>query len=121
MVNSNEDRLKNTLTKANKTLTNILNQGVTEKDFEKNNLPTMIFRNTHFETSKGELRVIAALLEQVIVPNMVFDEAATELAKRNAINSVVHTGVKSDGCEKNTTHLPLKSSGNLIGPFVVLA
>jgi len=100
LINSNEDRLKSTLLKANKTLANILNQGVTEKDFEKNNLPTMIFRNTHFETSKGELRVIAALLEQVIVPNMVFDEAATELAKKNAINSVAPTVVKFEKGEK---------------------
>ena len=100
LINSNEDRFRNTISKASKTLTNMLNQGVTEKDFEKGKLPTMIFRNTHFETSKGELRVIAALLEQVIVPNMVFDEAATELAKKNAINSIAPTVVKFEKGEK---------------------
>lgn len=100
LINSNEDRLKNTFAKAGKTLTNVLNQGVTEKDFEKDKLPTMIFRNTHFETSKGEIRVIAALLEQVIVPNMVFDETATELAKKNAINSIAPTVVKFEKGEK---------------------
>lgn len=100
LINSNDERLKNTLTKAEKTLTNVLNQGVTEKDFEKGNLSSMILRNTHFETSKGEIRVISALLEQVIVPNMVFDEAATELAKKNAINSVAPTVVKFEKGEK---------------------
>ena len=94
LINSNDERLHNTLTKAAKTLSNVLNQGVTEKDFEKNNLSSLILRNTHFETSKGEIRVISALLEQVIVPNMVFDEAATELAKKNAINSIAPTVVK---------------------------
>lgn len=94
LINSSDEKLHATLTKAQKTLDNVLNQGVTEKDFEKNNLTSMILRNTHFETSKGEIRVISALLEQVIVPNMVFDETATELAKKNAINSVAPTVVK---------------------------
>ena len=100
LINAKEENFRNTMTKAEKTLTNILNQGVTEKDFEKGNLTTMILRNTHFETSKGEIRVISALLEQVIVPNMVFDEAATEFAKRNAINSVAPTVVKFEKDEK---------------------
>ncbi len=100
LINSNDERLHNTLTKAAKTLSNVLNQGVTEKDFEKNNLSSLILRNTHFETSKGEIRVISALLEQVIVPNMVFDEAATELAKKNAINSIAPTVVKFEKGDK---------------------
>lgn len=100
LTSSNDERLNLTFAKAKKTLENILNQGVTEKDFEKNKLTSMILRHTHFETSKGEIRIISALLEQVIVPNMVFDEAATELAKRNAINSVVPTVVKFEKGEK---------------------
>ena len=94
LINAGDERLHSTFKKAQKTLTNVLNQGVTEKDFEKNNLTSMILRHTHFETSKGEIRIISALLEQVIVPNMVFDETATELAKKNAINSVAPTVVK---------------------------
>ena len=100
LINSSEDRFNNTVSKASKTLTNVLNQGVTERDFEKGNISSVILRNTHFETSKGEIRVITALLEQVIVPNMVFDEAATELAKKNAINSVAPTVVKFEKGEK---------------------
>jgi len=37
------------------------------------------------------------------------------------ISSVVQTGVKSAGCEKNTTHLPGAKSANLMGPVVVSA
>lgn len=99
-INSDEEKVHNTFVKAQKTLDNVLNQGVTEKDFEKNNLTSMILRNTHFETSKGEIRVISALLEQVIVPNMVFDETATELARKNAINSVTPTVIKFEKGEK---------------------
>jgi membrane-associated HD superfamily phosphohydrolase len=94
LINSSDERLKATFSKAQKTLTNILNQGVTEKDFEKNNITSIIFKNTHYETSKGEIRVISTILEQVIVPNMVFDEAATENAKKFAIESVAPTIVK---------------------------
>ena len=100
LINSSDDRFNSTVSKASKTLTNVLNQGVTERDFEKGNISSVILRNTHFETSKGEIRVISALLEQVIVPNMVFDEAATELAKKNAINSVAPTVVKFEKGEK---------------------
>jgi len=100
LISSSNERLQSTFSKGSDTLVNLLNQGVTEKDFEKNNLATMIFRNTHFETSKAEIRVIAALLEQVIVPNMVFDEAATELAKKSAINSIAPTVVKFEKGEK---------------------
>lgn len=100
LINSNDTRIHSTFNKARKTLENVLNQGVTERDFEKNNLTSMILRNTHYETSKAELRVISALLEQVIVPNMVFDETATELAKKNAINSVAPTVVKFEKGEK---------------------
>src|SRR5574344_179290 len=88
LINSRSDKVNNTFNKAQKTLENVLNQGVSEKDFEKGNLTSLILKNTNFETTKGEIRVISALLEQVIVPNMVFDETATELAKKNAVNSV---------------------------------
>jgi hypothetical protein len=37
------------------------------------------------------------------------------------MNSVVQTGVKSAGWEKKITQLPLKSSGKLMGPWVVSA
>lgn len=37
------------------------------------------------------------------------------------MNSDVQTGVKSAGWLKRRTHLPLKSSGNRIGPCVVEA
>src|SRR4051812_8141643 len=40
--------------------------------------------------------------------------------RANSESSVVQTGVKSAGCEKRTTHFPLKSP-SLIGPRVELA
>lgn len=100
LINANDDRVMNTFGKADKTLDNLLKQGVTEKDFELDRLNSMILRNSNFETSKGEMRVISALLEQVIVPNMVVDEVATEIAKKNAVNSITPVTVTFEKGDK---------------------
>src|SRR6266511_2937410 len=42
-------------------------------------------------------------------------------SRANSTNSVVHTGVKSAGCEKRRTHFPLPYSDSFSMPCVVLA
>ncbi|MBQ2870693.1 HDIG domain-containing protein [bacterium] len=74
--------------KSKQILNSVLSEGVTEKDFERQNIARIIIRNTGHDVTRNQVRVISALLEQVIMPNMVVDEHATELAKKNAINSV---------------------------------
>ena len=69
-------------------LVNILQIGITEKDYEKDNITTLIQNNLVNNVSKRQVSIITALLEQVIVPNLVVDEAATEIAKMNAQDSV---------------------------------
>lgn len=74
--------------KAKQTLNSVLNEGVTEKDFEKQNIARIIVKNTGHDVTRNQVRVISALLEQVIMPNMIVDEHATELVRKNAVNSV---------------------------------
>lgn len=74
--------------KANLTLTNILHKGITEKDYENGNIDRIIANNIVSNVSKRQVSVIRALLEQIIVPNLVEDEVATETARRNAQSSV---------------------------------
>ena len=74
--------------KAKQTLNAVLNEGVTEKDFEKQNIARIIIRNIGHDVTRNQVRLISALLEQVIMPNMIVDEHATELARKNAISSV---------------------------------
>lgn len=100
LINAKDERIENTFKKSKKTLDNVLKQGITEKDFEQDRLNSVILRNSNFETSKGEMRVIAALLEQVVVPNMVVDEVATEMARKNAINSITPTTITFQKGEK---------------------
>lgn len=76
--------LREAFDKANLTLTNILRAGITEKDYEKNNIDSIISENLVSNVSKRQVSVIKSLLDQVIVPNLVVDEFATEIARKNA-------------------------------------
>ena len=83
-----EPSLKEAFDKATISLVNILQKGITEDDYERNNMKTLIQNNLVSNVSKRQISVITALLEQVIVPNLVVDEAATETAKIKAQESV---------------------------------
>jgi len=88
LINTSEDDLKNLFDKANLTLLNVLSVGIGEKDTEGNVLDNLIKNNMAPETSRNQSNVITKLLEQIIVPNLVVDENATEIARKNAQNSV---------------------------------
>lgn len=83
-----EPSLKEAFEKASLSLVNILQKGITEDDYERNNMQTLIQNNLVSNVSKRQVSVITALLEQVIVPNLVVDDAATEAAKISAQESV---------------------------------
>ncbi len=88
LLKAPESSLENIFDKSTVTLSKILSTGITEKDYEKNNMNIIIHRNVVSQVSKSQMTVITALLEQVIVPNLVIDEFATDIAKKNAQNSV---------------------------------
>lgn len=100
LLKSDDASLHEVFDKANLTLSNVLRQGITEKDYEKNNIDTIVTNNIVTNVSKRQISVIKGLLEQVIVPNLVVDEFATEIARKNAENSVkpyeitIHKGEK---------------------------
>lgn len=139
LINGNDERVENTFRKAEKTLDNVLTQGVTEKDFEQDKMSSLILRNSNFETSKGEIRVISALLEQVIVPNMVVDEIQTEIAKKRAVSSIsptivtfekgehivykgdMVTTVKRDALQKNGYNVLQLNYKGIIGIFCLVS
>ncbi len=87
-LNANEDILNKVFEASQKTLDSVLNEGITEKDFEENTLAKIIRRNVETNTTNNNTKVVIALLEQVIVPNMIVDEAATEMARKNARDNI---------------------------------
>ena len=88
LLNVDDPSLREAFDKASLSLVNILQVGITEKDYERDNIKTLIQNNLVNNVSKRQVSVISALLEQVIVPNLVVDDAATEIAKINAQDSV---------------------------------
>ena len=88
LLKADDNSLHEVFDKSAITLTNILQRGITEKDYEKDNIDNIILNNLVSNVSKRQVSVITALLEQVIVPNLVVDEFATEIARKNAQSSV---------------------------------
>ncbi|MCD7779043.1 MAG: HDIG domain-containing protein [Candidatus Gastranaerophilales bacterium] len=88
LLNADDELLEKVFNSSEKTLAAVLEEGITEKDFEENTLSKIIRRNIETSTTNSQIKVITALLEQVIVPNMIVDEEATELARKNARDSV---------------------------------
>ena len=88
LLHVDDASLREAFDKASLSLVNILQKGITEKEYEKDNINALIQDNLITNVSKRQMIVIPALLEQVIVPNLVVDEAATEIAKLNAQEAV---------------------------------
>ena len=88
LLKADEKSIQEAFDKANLTLDKILRIGITESDFEKNKIETIIANNIVPNVSKRQITIISALLEQILVPNLVVDEFATEVARKNVMNSV---------------------------------
>lgn len=88
LLKSEDSALREVFEKSSLTLQNILSKGITEKDFERNNIDNIILNNLVSNVSRRQISVISALLSEIIVPNLVIDEFATEIARKNAENSV---------------------------------
>ena len=88
LLNVDEPSLKEAFDKANISLVNILHVGIKESDYDKNNVISLIQSNIVTNVSRRQISVITAILEQVIVPNLVVDDSATEIARLNAQEAV---------------------------------
>ena len=85
---SSEQDLQKMFDKAKLTLVRVLNIGITESSYENEKLDRLIQRNIPVNTPRNQVTVITALLKEIITPNLVVDDLATEIAKKNAQNSV---------------------------------
>jgi len=93
-INADDAVLEKTFENAHTTLASVLTEGLTEKDFEENSLSKIIRRNIDFKTTNKQIKIITAILEQVILPNMIVDEEATANARKRARDSVSPIKVK---------------------------
>lgn len=100
LLKADDKSVQQVFDKATLTLTNILGIGITEKDYERNNISRIIYRNLVSNVTRNQITIITSLLEQVIVPNLVIDEYATDIARRNAQNSIKPSEVTFEKGEK---------------------
>ena len=85
---SNDQTIQKMFDKAKISLVKVLNVGITESSYEDGKLDKIIQRNIPVNTPRNQITVITALLKEIITPNLVVDDLATEIAKKNAQNSV---------------------------------
>jgi len=88
LLHASDDDIAFLFDKSKVTLTSVLNSGISYKDFDNNNVPEIIKKNLPNSVTRYKGSLIIGLLNQVIVPNLVIDEYATEIAKKNAQDAV---------------------------------
>ncbi len=74
--------------RAQSTLDTVLNIGITAQDFEQDKIKDVIKKSMYLSIPIGQSKMITTLLSQIIVPNLIVDEIATNIAKQNAQNAV---------------------------------
>ncbi len=100
LLKTDEHVLLQVLDKATMALGNILSIGISEKDYEKSDIRKIVQKTLGPSVTKNQTTVIVSLLEQVIVPNLVVDENATEMARHNAAQSIKPYEVTFDKGDK---------------------
>lgn len=88
LLKSSETDMNAIFDKSKIVLAGVLNTGISAKDFDNYNVTSIIRRNIPNTTPRLQINYITSILNQVIVPNLVIDEFATEIAKKNAQNTV---------------------------------
>ena len=88
MLKASDNDLLSVFEKAQITLSSVLNKGISSNDFENNKVEQIIKQHIPNTVPRYQASMITGILDQVIVPNLVVDEFATEIAKKNAQNSV---------------------------------
>lgn len=87
-LNAPRESVNTVLEKSKITLNDILKTGISEKDYQKANIKNLIRQSAGYDLSRGQQKALNGLLEQVVVPNMVIDEYATDIARKNAMNII---------------------------------
>ena len=88
LLNVSDSNLQKIFDKAKITLTSVLNRGITESEYENSDVDRIILRSIPATTPRNQATVVTALLKEIITPNLVVDELATEISRKNAQNAV---------------------------------
>lgn len=87
LLKSSDTNFQRTANESNITLEEILKNGLSEKDLA-DNIDNIIHQKAGRNLSRTQYSTISILLKRVLASNMIIDEVATEIVRKNAINSV---------------------------------
>ena len=88
LVNTSDKELHSVFDSAKVTLTSLLRKGISARDFNNGNIDDLIRKNLPANVSRYQQNMIVEILNQVVVPNLVIDELATDIAKKNAQDAI---------------------------------
>lgn len=88
ILNSSDENLDNVFANAKFVLDELLKVGISENDFQPSETENFIVATVGDNVKKSQLKPIAGILEHVIVPNLIVDRYATELARKKAKDNV---------------------------------
>ena len=88
LLNTNVQNLAATFGNAKFILDELLRTGINETDIDLLASDNYIISKLGQNLRRSQIRPISGILEHVITPNLIVDEYATEIARKNAVNSV---------------------------------
>lgn len=138
ILNSSENNLDNLFINAKYALDEMLKVGISEADFQQSEIENYILTTLGEGIKKSQIKPISGILEHVIVPNLIIDEYATEIAKKNARayvkpyvvtfkkgDKILHVGepvtqLKKSALEKAGYNIIELNKGGIIGMFLIV-
>ena len=88
LLNATPQTLTATFGNAKFILDELLSTGINETDIDLLASDNYIISKLGQNLRRSQIRPISGILEHVIMPNLIVDEYATEIARKNAVNSV---------------------------------
>ena len=138
ILSSNNDNVQNLYGNAKYALDELLKIGVSEADFQQNEIEGYIAAALGDNIKKSQVKPIVGILEHVVLPNLVVDEYATDIARKNAKalvkpyivtfkkgEKILHVGepvtqLKKSALEKAGYNMLELNKGSIVGLFFLV-
>lgn len=88
LLNSSPENLAATFANSRFVLDELLGKGINETDIDLLASDNFIISKIGQNVRRSQIKPISGILEHVITPNLIVDEYATEIARKNAVSSV---------------------------------
>ncbi len=88
LLGASVNQIEDMFTNSNYVLAHVLRDGITDVEFPELKVENIAKKTLGANSKKQDIQIISGILEHVITPNLIEDEYATEIARRNARNLV---------------------------------